>query len=422
MAGIPRDRGVDSTAALLREGYVFVSRRCERLGTDAFRTRLMLRKAVCMMGAEAAEVFYHPDRFTRRGAMPKTALKLLQDKGSVQLLDGEAHRCRKRMFMGMMGPESVRALVAETRNQWQARISAWEKADQVRLHHEVETILCRAVCKWAGVPLAPGEAAHRTKQLAAMIEAAGAVGPRNWIAQWRRTRAERWAARVVEAVRAGTCEVPEDSAVQRIASHRDADGSPLSPAVAAVELLNVLRPTVAVAWYVTFSALALHEHRRAGQALREQLHRGEDGGLERFVQEVRRFYPFFPAVGGRVREAFTWREHRFDQGDWVLLDLYGTNHDARVWREPHLFRPERFADWGESPFELVPQGAGDFESDHRCPGERLTIELSKDALRLLAHELDYEVPPQDLSIDLSRMPALPRSRFVIRGVRRRGEA
>jgi fatty-acid peroxygenase len=29
----------------------------------------------------------------------------------------------------------------------------------------------------------------------------------------------------------------------------------------------------------------------------------------------------------------------------------------------------------------------------------------------------YEVPEQDLSIDLSRMPAVPRSRFVISGVR-----
>lgn len=415
MAGIPKDRGLDSTAALLREGYVFISRRCARYQTDVFETRLMLRKAVCMMGAEAAEVFYHPDRFTRQGALPKSALKLLQDEGSVQLLDGDAHRCRKRMFMSIMSPKSIRALVEESRNQWRARIPGWRNLEHVSLHTEVESILCRAVCRWAGVPLAPEETGRRTRQLVSMIDAAGNIGPANWLAQWRRRRAERWARQVVEAVRSGACQVAEDSAVNTIATHHDADGSPLSAEVAAVELLNLLRPTVAVAWYMTFSALALHEH----PALREPLRGADDAELERFVQEVRRFYPFFPAVGGRVREPFTWRGRRFAIGDWVLLDLYGTNHDARTWEQPHTFRPERFTDWNGSPFNFIPQGGGEFATDHRCPGERLTIELTKQAVRILVRDIDYEVPEQDLGIDLSRMPALPRSRFVITSVRRR---
>lgn len=412
MSGIPRDKGLDSTLALLREGYAFISRRCARYDTDVFETRLMLRPAVCMMGEEAASVFYHPGRFTRRGAIPKTALRLLQDVGSVQWLDGEAHRCRKRMFMSLMTPESISALVAETANQWQARIGAWEKMQRVVLHTEVEAILCRAVCKWAGVPLAPGEARRRTRQLASMIDAAGTVGPANWAAQWRRVQTERWAKQVVEAVRAGTCEVPEESALHVLATHRDVDGELVDADVAAVELLNILRPTVAVAWYVTFAALALHDYPQ----LRESLRAGGEQYLEHFVQEIRRYYPFFPAVGGRVLEPFTWRGHRFSTGDWVLLDLYGTNHDPRIWTEPHVFRPDRFAEWNGSAYSLVPQGGGEFERDHRCPGERLTIELAKYAARTLATDLEYEMPPQDLGIDLSQMPALPRSRFLIEDV------
>jgi fatty-acid peroxygenase len=57
---------------------------------------------------------------------------------------------------------------------------------------------------------------------------------------------------------------------------------------------------VAVAWFITFAALALHDHPEC----RQQLEVGEDDYLELFIQEVRRFYPFFPAVGGRVREEF----------------------------------------------------------------------------------------------------------------------
>jgi fatty-acid peroxygenase len=64
MRTIPRDSGFDSTLACWREGYSFIGNRCERLGTDVFQTRLLLRRAICMRGTSAAEIFYAGDRFT----------------------------------------------------------------------------------------------------------------------------------------------------------------------------------------------------------------------------------------------------------------------------------------------------------------------------------------------------------------------
>jgi fatty-acid peroxygenase len=101
-----------------------------------------------------------------------------------------------------------------------------------------------------------------------------------------------------------------------------------------------------------------------------------------------------------------------------MLDLYATNHDPRSFREPDEFRPERFREWNESAFNFIPQGGGDFQNGHRCPGERITIELMKDALEFLVTEVSYEVPVQNLEVRLSRMPALPESGFVIRNVQR----
>lgn len=143
-----------------------------------------------------------------------------------------------------------------------------------------------------------------------------------------------------------------------------------------------------------------------------------DRWSEPFVQEVRRFYPFFPLVGGRVRQPFEWRGHAFVEGAWVVLDLYGTNHDPRIWGDPELFRPERFQHWVEDPYELIPQGGGAFDTGHRCPGEWATIALMKRALDLLTSKIEYQVPEQDLSLDLAQMPALPPSRFVISNVAR----
>lgn len=119
------------------------------------------------------------------------------------------------------------------------------------------------------------------------------------------------------------------------------------------------------------------------------------------------------AVGARVCEAFDWRGLQFEEGTWVLFDLYGTNHDPALWPQPGRFRPERFAGRHGDGFDLVAQGAGDYLTGHRCPAEALTLDLVKSALHLLASEVEYAVPRQDLSVDLSPMPALPASGLLI---------
>jgi fatty-acid peroxygenase len=132
------------------------------------------------------------------------------------------------------------------------------------------------------------------------------------------------------------------------------------------------------------------------------------------VQEVRRYYPFFPSVAGHAREPFTWHGHRFAKGDWVMLDLYGTCRDRRLWENPGSFLPERFRGWTweEQPHTLIAQGVGLHGHGHRCRGEWSTVELLKRATRLLA-ATDVPVPVQDVSTPLNRLPALPRSRFVL---------
>lgn len=415
--GIPRDPSPDATLALLRRGYRFVAERCRRHGSDAVQTRLMLRPVVCAYGEDAARAFYHPDRFTRRNAMPETTLRLLQDRGSVQQLQGAAHRARKRMFLDLAAPPARQRLIAAADEEWRRRIAVWHGQGGAVLLPEAEGILCRAACRWAGVPLTERDAPRRTRELSAMIADAGSVGPRAWRALWLRRRTEAWLRSLVERVRGGRLAAAPDTALAAIATHQDADGSLLDADTAAVELLNVLRPTVAVARFVAFAALALHEHPEWRERLGRQSP-AADAAAERrhFVQEVRRFYPFFPAVGGRVREPFEWRGRHFAAGEWFLLDLYGTNHDPRLWDEPGVFRPERFRDWDGSAFGFVPQGAGGFEDGHRCPGEWIAIELLDQAVHMLTHAMRYEVPAQDLAVDLAVMPTAPASGLVIERV------
>ena len=413
MTTIPHDPLPDSTLALLREGYLFIPRRCEALGTDIFEARLMLRRAFCVRGPEAAAMFYHPGRMTRRGAMPPTTVRLLQDLGSVQMLDGEAHRQRKAMFLRMMAPDLLRRLLAIAEEAWRRRFAAWGRRDRVVLFDEAQETMGEVALAWAGLSLDAQGRRRRTQEAAAMIDAAGSASPRVVRALLLRERSERWAREMIERVRRGELAPPPGSATQVIASHREPDGALLSPHVAAVELLNIGRPLVAVARFITFAALALH----TSPASRELVASGTDETRAWFVHEVRRHYPFFPFIGGRAREPFAWRGHAFPRGAWFVLDIYGTNHDERSWTDPWTFQPERFRAWNGDPNTLIPQGGGRIEDGHRCAGEWATIALMTQAARLLATEIAYDVPPQDLEIPLRTMPTLPRSGLVISNVR-----
>lgn len=411
---IPRDRTWEGTLALLVfDGYEFIHKRCQRNQSDIFQTRLMLRPVICMSGQEAVRLFYDTERFQRENALPNRIKASLLGRGGVQELDGEAHRHRKNLFMSLMTPESRQRLLELTAEQWQIYIRFWQGLDQVTLYEQVQELLCRAVCEWAGVPLQEDEVHLRARDFASMVEAFGAVGPRHLRGRRARKRAEAWIMKLIHQIREGKLSPPAGSAAQLIASHRDLKGNLLDKHTAAVELINILRPTVAIDRFITFAALALHQHPQ----YQARLQAGEEGLAEMFVQEVRRYFPYAPFLAALVRRDFSWQGYFFPRGRLVLLDVYGTNHDGRIWEQPYAFRPERFSTWNQSPFNFIPQGGGDYASGHRCAGEWVTIEQMKLAVNMLARQMEYQVPRQDLRISLTRIPAMPKSRFIIDQVR-----
>jgi fatty-acid peroxygenase len=223
-----------------------------------------------------------------------------------------------------------------------------------------------------------------------------------------RSRTERWARKIVRGIRSGAIPVEQDSAAYIISTYRDQSGRLLDVKSAAVELINLLRPTVANARFIVFAAVALHNHPEWKERLAQ-----DDTFLAAFVDEVRRYYPFIPLIGGRILVPFEWRGHHFRKHEWLLFDVYGSNHDARTWGDPEVLRPERFLEQTFGPYDLVSHGAGDRRVTHRCPGEWITVEQMKAIVGVLVREMSYEVPVQDLRIDLRRIPALPASGLVI---------
>ncbi len=422
MATIPHDKSLDSTLALMRQGYTFLHKRCQRYRSDLFQTRLGGLKVICLHGDEAAQVFYDPERFQRQGAVPKLIQKSFLGERPIHSLDGAAHRHHKEMFLSLlMTPANLDRLRELSGEHWQVFITRWEGKEKVALFTEAQELLCRVACAWAGVPLKESEARQRARDFWDMVDAFGAfTPPRHVRGMLARRRAEWWLAGIIEEAQSGKMTVGEGTAVSVIALHRGLDGQPLDTKGAVVALINVLRPIVAISTYVTFAALALHEHPQCRHRLQQALQAGEEDYLDWFVQEVRRFYPFAPFMAAHVKKAFDWRGCRFEKGQLVLLDIYGTNHDARLWERPDEFEPERFRHGHAGKFDLIPQGGGDYLSGHRCPGEGVTIEATKVAVRALTQQMTYEVPDQEMTFSLARMPTVPRSGFVMTQVTRAG--
>jgi fatty-acid peroxygenase len=171
---------------------------------------------------------------------------------------------------------------------------------------------------------------------------------------------------------------------------------------------------VAVSNFIAFAAAALIRY----PEYRQRLSVGEKGLEECFVHEVRRFYPFAPFVGARTTAAFASATgYRLPKDQLVILDIYGTNRDARLWQDPDRFFPERFNTRAIGAFDYLPQGGGDPSLGHRCAGEWITIALMRQAVRMLVACISFDVPTQDMSFRLSRMPTHPRSGVCLGNVR-----
>jgi fatty-acid peroxygenase len=64
------------------------------------------------------------------------------------------------------------------------------------------------------------------------------------------------------------------------------------------------------------------------------------------------------------------------------------------------------------------KGGGDPSKTHRCPGEGITVEIIKASLNFIVNSIEFEVPEQDLSYSMARIPTLPRSGFILNNVKR----
>jgi len=398
---------LDQTLVAGIKGYAWLPDLRRRHHDRPVPLRVLGQRAVAICGPEAVRFFYDENHLERHTALPHPVVATLFGKGAVHTLDGEAHRHRKALFIALLMNDGIDVLAKLVGESFDEAAESWRGRPRVTLFDESALVIARAVTRWTGIPVTDDELPKLAADLVAMVDGFATPGPRHWRALAARRRRERWLGKKIEGVRSGDVIAPADAAITTIAHYRE-DGEPLDPRTAAVELLNIIRPATAVAWFVAFSAHALDRWPQHRRPLRD----GDEEFTAAFVHEVRRFYPFAPFLGGRAVRDLFFHGEPIPAGTLVLLDVYGQHHDAGLWEEPYAFRPDRFLGRQIGDFDLIPQGGGDPRSGHRCPGEKITIAVLGTLVQRLAR-LDYYLPPQNTDIDLARIPALPRSRMQL---------
>ncbi|TDE14926.1 cytochrome P450 [Jiangella asiatica] len=395
---------VDGSIGLVRLGYRWAAEL--RRGQPAVETRFLGRPAAVIGGPAGVRRFYDP-RLRRQGAVPTPVSSVLFGRASIHGLDGDEHHHQKTMYIEALGPDSLGRLRDQARRQWAAAARAWEPGRPFVLFDQAVHVLSAVAIAWSGIPCGPGEVSRRAGQLVAVLDGFASPGPRYLRARLARRRLDRWATALIRAVRTHHIVPDPGTALETTAEARDVTGRLSADPAAAVALLNLVRPMVAVAWFVAFAGVAL-DHQPWWRA---RIADGDAAACTAFAHEVRRRYPFVPVLAARARTDQDVLGVPVPDGGYVILDVDGTDRDPRHWPDPDRFDPGRFLGPTIAPGTLVPQGGGDLRTGHRCPGEAATLVLLEEAVRRLALTR-YDLPPQDLTVDLARIPARPLSGVV----------
>lgn len=396
----------------LDEGYLLLSELRKEADAPVVKARLLNKEVIAVYGKEAARAFYDPANFKRKGAMPKLVLKTLFGEEGVQTLDDQEHNQRKKVFMDLMTPkrmEDYHRIVDRTLTEKMEHLQG-----ELELFDVAKDVLFRSICEWSGIDLTKMNE-REINQLAeyqiSMISSAVTNPTTHIKGIENRKKSEKWAQSLIEEARINPVAGKENVALYAFANAKDTQGNLLPIDVAAVELLNIIRPTVALTVWIALMGHALFSR----PDIYQRLHTEFDELQDSFIQEMRRYYPFFPMVPAFAKKDVTIDGYLIPEDSWVVLDLYGTNHDERSIETPEVFRISRYVGKEkhisyDEEYEMIAQGGGKFEAMHRCAGEWITLHALRVFSDQLVNKYKFSVPEQDWTIPMNQFPTYPNSK------------
>lgn len=127
--------------------------------------------------------------------------------------------------------------------------------------------------------------------------------------------------------------------------------------------------------------------------------------LTAVCQEALRIHPVVPIILRTVKQPFEFRGKSLIPGDTIGLSITLLHSNEAIWKQPHIFNPERFINQTFSQYEFAPFGGG----VRRCLGAAFALYEIKIMLAVIMLNIKLEIKPKkNISPHLYGMIMKPR--------------
>lgn len=346
----------------------FAEKRYKQYGS-IFRTRLLGRPAVFMIGSEAAEFVLssHMDHFSWKDGWPES-FKLLLGR-SLFVQEGDEHRRNRKLMMPAFHGPALARYVATMEYITQSYLTKWEQQQEFVWYNEFKQLTFDIASQiFLGTP--PGEDTARLSSLfTTLTNGLFGLGLRRAIAA-----RDQLLDHLTEVIQQRQ-QNPTDDALSLLIQAQDEEGNRLSlEEIRAQAMLLLFAGHETTTAMLTWICLELARHPEILQRAREEQQQFPVNGalnveqlskmpyLDQILNEIERLHP--PIAGGfrGVIKPFEFNGFHVPAGWLLQYSILLTHQQGDVYPQPDRFDPDRFsADRQEArqkPFSLIGFGGG----------------------------------------------------------------
>jgi retinoid hydroxylase len=426
------------TLAFLQNPFAFLEERQRRHG-DVWKSRLLGRRIVFLSGIEGASAFFDDDNISRADAHPFPLVDLFGGV-NMEMYDGPRHRALKTMAIDAFDHGAIARYLPDMQGLLAGALERLATSDGGAFSavEELRKLAIEALCLNV-LGIARGARTEAIcRDYATVLQGLVSIPVPIPGTPYGRARAarDRLLATIRETIAQRRAQPGHDALSHMLQARLpQPDGSDrvYSDEEALLEVHHIV-----IAGFIVYALMAEGLRRLAEDPallarVRDevQVHAATGPltlpGLARLrltthvVLEAKRHVPLVPLAFGRARRDFTCGGHRVPAGWTVYLALWLCNRDARLYRDPGRFDPDRFgpgrAEHHQHPLAFVPQGC-EPATGHRCLGLDYSTFLTLAFLTLLVRGYRWELPPQDLGYRWTTLPPQQRDGLRVRLHRR----
>jgi cytochrome P450 family 135 len=334
-------------------------------------------------------------------AAADTPIASVLGPSSVITLVGPEHMRQRKLLLPPFHGERMRAYEATIVQASERSIASWPIGRPMRLGSQTRAITLEVILRAVF-----GVDAERMSDLSAAI--GGLAEPMRTLAMLRlllsRPSSDRPAGELGAALdrldgliyaeiarrREQSDLADREDILSLLLQARDEDGAAMTDGELRDELVSLLlagHETTATATAWAIERLVRHPD-ALGRLVAEIDAGDEDEYMQAVIHETLRSRPVVPGVVRVLQEPLLVGGYELPVGTRVVLSIYLTNNNPRVYSDPRAFRPERFLGSQPDTFAWIPFGGG----IRRCIGASFAMLEMKLMLRTMLRERHPRVP------------------------------